>query len=162
MIYFVKVIYLSAVRSEVCAVDSFGFPVIRGIDSCVMTSRRTHVDEIEIYASSKFWKSFGRYYRWQAFLVTSPYRCKNEFCSQTEPPEKEFVLEKKRPIGLILQDNIILPSVLYGLATWGGCSIANLQHSLEVLHLRAARLIYNLPRDMPFTEKVNRLSDWNT
>ena len=97
MIYFVKVIYLSAVRSEVCAVDSFGFPVIRSIDSCVMTSRRTHVDEIEIYASSKFWKSFGRYYRWQAFLVTSPYRCKNEFCSQNESPEKEFVLEKNHP-----------------------------------------------------------------
>ena len=40
---------------------------------------------------------------------------KMNFFSQTEPPEKEFVLEKKRPIGLILQDNIILPSVLYGL-----------------------------------------------
>ena len=69
------------------------------------------------------------------------------------PPEMEFVLEKKRPIGLILQDNIILPSVLYGLVTWGGCPIADLQHSLEVPHLRAARILYNLPRDMP-TEKV--------
>ena len=75
----------------------------------------------------------------------------------------EFVLEKKRPVGLILHDNIILPSVyvLYGLVTWGGCPIADLQHSLEVPHLRTARLKYNLPRDMP-TEKVYRRSNWNT
>ena len=78
---------------------------------------------------------------------------KMNFVHKLNPPEMEFVLEKKRPIGLILQDNIILPSVLYGLVTWGGCPIADLQHFLEVPHLRAARILYNLPRDMP-TEKV--------
>ena len=86
---------------------------------------------------------------------------KTNFVHKLNPPEMEFVLEKKRPIGLILQDNLILPSVLYGLATWGGCPIADLQHSLEVPHLRAARIIYNLPRDMP-TDKVYRHSNWNT
>ena len=33
--------------------------------------------------------------------------------------------------------------------------------SLEVLHRRAARIIYNLPRDVP-TEEVYRHSNWNT
>ena len=46
--------------------------------------------------------SFRRYYQWQVFLVTAPYRCKKEFCEQTEPPEKESVLEQKHPIRLIL------------------------------------------------------------
>ena len=55
--------------------------------------------------------SFGRHYRWEAFLVTSPYRCKKEFRKQTEPPEKEFVLDQKRPIGLVLQDNITISSI---------------------------------------------------
>ena len=33
--------------------------------------------------------------------------------------------------------------------------------SLEVLHRRAARIIHNLPRDMP-PEEVYRHSNWNT
>ena len=52
-------------------------------------------------------------------------------------------------------------SVLYGLVVWGGCPNAELLHSLEVLHRRAARIIYNLPQDMP-TEEVYRHSNWNT
>ena len=33
--------------------------------------------------------------------------------------------------------------------------------SLEILHRRTARIIYNLPRDMP-TDEVYRHSNWNT
>ena len=62
---------------------------------------------------------------------------------------------------LDLYFKIILPSVLYGLIVWGGCPNADLLHSLEVLHRWAARIIYNLPRDMP-TEEVYRHSNWNT
>ena len=50
---------------------------------------------------------------------------------------------------LDLHFKIILPSVLYGIVVWGGCPNADLLHSLEVLHRRAARIIYNLLRDMP-------------
>ena len=39
---------------------------------------------------------------------------KKEFCKQTEPPEKEQVLEQKRPIGLLLQDNITISSIWTG------------------------------------------------
>ena len=56
---------------------------------------------------------------------------------------------------------IILPSVLYGLVVWGGCPNADLLLYLEVLQRRAARIICNLPRDMP-TDEVYRYSNWNT
>ena len=62
---------------------------------------------------------------------------------------------------LDLYFKIILPSVLYGLVVWGGYPNAELLHSLEVLHRRANRIIYNLPRDIP-TEEVYRQSNWNT
>ena len=55
----------------------------------------------------------------------------------------------------------ILPSVTYGLLVWGGCPNTDLLHSLETLHRRAARIIYNLSRDMP-TDDVYRYSNWNT
>ena len=41
----------------------------------------------------------------------------------------------------------VIPSVLYGLAVWGSCS-DHLLKDLEQIHLRAATLIYKLPRDM--------------
>ena len=41
----------------------------------------------------------------------------------------------------------VIPSVLCGLAVWGSC-LDHLLKSLEQIHLRAARLIYKLPRDM--------------
>ena len=62
---------------------------------------------------------------------------------------------------LDLYFKIILPSVTYGLVVWGGCPNTDLLHSLETLHRRAARIIYNLPRDMP-TDEVYRHSNWNT
>ena len=40
---------------------------------------------------------------------------KKECCKQTEPPGKEFFLEQKRPIGLVLQDNITSSSIWTGL-----------------------------------------------
>ena len=43
---------------------------------------------------------------------------------------------------------VILPSVTYGLVLWGSCFIADLFYSLERLHCRAARIIFNLSKDM--------------
>ena len=45
---------------------------------------------------------------------------------------------------------VILPSVAYGLVLWGSCSNADLFDSLERLHCRAARIIFNLPKDMRY------------
>ena len=44
---------------------------------------------------------------------------------------------------------IILPSVTYELPIWGGWTNKNEFNSLESIHYRAVRVIYNLPRDMP-------------
>ena len=41
-------------------------------------------------------------------------RMKKALCKQTEPTEKEFFLDQKRPIGLVLQDNIIISSIWTG------------------------------------------------
>ena len=62
---------------------------------------------------------------------------------------------------LDLYFKIILPSVSYGLVVWGGCSNTGLLQSLELLHRRAARIIYNLTHDTP-TDDVYRHSNWNT
>ena len=78
----------------------------------------------------------------------------------TEPTEKEFVLVQKRPIGLVLQDNITIIFVWTWLF-WGGCPNADLLHSLQVLDCRVARIIYNLPRGVP-TGEVYRNLNWNT
>ena len=60
----------------------------------------------------------------------------------------------RRDALLDLYFKIILSSVLYGLVVWGGCPNVDLLNSLEILHNRAcaARVIYNLPRDMPSDE----------
>ena len=41
----------------------------------------------------------------------------------------------------------VIPSVLYAMVVWGSCS-DHLMKDLELIHLRAARLIHKLPRDM--------------
>ena len=47
---------------------------------------------------------------------------------------------------------VILPSVTYGLILCGSCCDSELFQSLERLHCRAARLIFNLPKDMVSVE----------
>ena len=67
----------------------------------------------------------------------------------------------RREVLLDLYFKVILPAVLYGLVVWGGCVNAEQLNSLELLHCRAARVIYNLPRDMPSTE-VYHYTKWST
>ena len=52
---------------------------------------------------------------------------------------------------------IILPSITHGLIVWGGCSNLENFNSLERLHCRAARIIYNLPRDMSSSDVLDRV-----
>ena len=61
----------------------------------------------------------------------------------------------RREVLLDLYFKVILPAVLYGLVVWGSCV------NLEVLHCRAARVIYNLPRDMPSAEAY-QYTKWST
>ena len=56
---------------------------------------------------------------------------------------------------------VILPSVAYGLKLWGSCYNSNLFQSVERLYCRAARLIFNLPKDMASAEVLQR-AQWPT
>ena len=56
---------------------------------------------------------------------------------------------------------VILPSVTYGLILWGSCCNSDLFQSLERLHCRAARLIFNLPKDMASVDVLPR-AQWPT
>ena len=49
---------------------------------------------------------------------------------------------------LDLYFKINLPSVTYALPIWGSWTNKNEFNSLESIHYRAVRVIYNLPRDM--------------
>ena len=56
---------------------------------------------------------------------------------------------------------VILPSVVYGLKLWGSCCNSDLFQSLERLYCRAARLIFNVPKDMASAEVLQR-DQWPT
>ena len=56
---------------------------------------------------------------------------------------------------------VILPSVTHGLILWGSCCNSDLFQSLERLHCRAARLIFNLPKDMASADVLQR-AKWPT
>ena len=47
---------------------------------------------------------------------------------------------------------VILPSINYGLVLWGLCCNSELINSIERLHSRAARIIFNLFKDMASSE----------
>ena len=56
---------------------------------------------------------------------------------------------------------VILPSVKYGLVLWLACCNSNLRDSIERLHCKAARIIFNSPRDMP-SKEVLAYDRWPT
>ena len=62
---------------------------------------------------------------------------------------------------LDLYFKVFLPSVTYALPVWGSCTNKNEFNSLEFIHCRAARVIYNLPRDMP-SEDVRKTANWDS
>ena len=61
---------------------------------------------------------------------------------------------------MILVKNWNFP-LCYALPIWGCCTNKNEFNSLESIHCRAARVIYNLPRDMP-SEDVRKTANWDS
>ena len=56
---------------------------------------------------------------------------------------------------------VIFPSVTYSLVLWGSCFNADLFYSFEQLHCRAARIIFNLPKDMRSSDVLLQ-ADWHS
>ena len=54
-----------------------------------------------------------------------------------------------------------MPSISYGLIMWGGCSNSDIFNSLERLHCRAARIIFNFAKDTPSAE-ILECAKWNS
>ena len=54
----------------------------------------------------------------------------------------------------------MLPSVTYSLILWGSCLNADLFYSLERLHCRAARIIFNLSKDTRSSDVLIQ-ADWH-
>ena len=84
--------------------------------------------------------------RSQAHLDTTCTGHQEELCDQIDLLKRSRFLPTK-----VLRDfffKVILPSVKYGLVLWGACCDSDLFHSIERLHCRASRIIFNLPKDM--------------
>ena len=62
---------------------------------------------------------------------------------------------------LDLYFKVILPLVTYALPIWGSCTNKNEFNSLKSIHCRTARVIYNLPRDMP-SEDIRKNAYWDS
>ena len=52
--------------------------------------------------------------------------------------------------------SVMLPSVKYGIILWGSCTNSDLQYSIEKLHCRAAKIVYNLSKDTASREALIR------
>ena len=63
---------------------------------------------------------------------------KKNFVNKLNLSKRNSFLSRNALLDLYFK--IILPSVLYGLVVWSGCPNTGLLQSLELLHLRAARL----------------------
>ena len=75
---------------------------------------------------------------------------KKSFATKLELLKRSRFLPKS-----VLRDfcfKVILPSVKYGLILWGACCNSKIHDSIERLHCRASRIIFNLPKDMPSKE----------
>ena len=57
--------------------------------------------------------------------------------------------------------SLILPSINYGLVLWGSCCNSELINSIDRLQCRAARIIFNLSKDMASSE-VMKTVNWST
>ena len=83
---------------------------------------------------------------------------KINFVSKLNLLKKCSFLKRKSLLDLYFK--VILPSVTYGITIWGNCNNMDYIKSLQALHCRAGRLIFNLPRDTP-SEVVMELPQWN-
>lgn len=59
---------------------------------------------------------------------------------------------------LTLYFKVIIPAVTYGISTWGGTNRQDDLDSLERLHCRAARVIFNFAKDIQSAEVLTGLN----
>ena len=62
---------------------------------------------------------------------------------------------------LNMYSKVIVPAVTYGISVWGGTNRQDDLDSLERLHCRAARVIFNFAKNLPSAEVLTR-AKWDT
>ena len=77
---------------------------------------------------------------------------KKNFSNKLDQLKRSRFLPRKVLLTIRFYFSVILPSVKYGIVLWGSCTNSDLVNSVNSVHCRAARIIFNLPRDMPSTE----------
>ena len=76
-------------------------------------------------------------------------------------PYKEEQIPTQTLDLLNLYFKVIIPAVMYGITVWGGTNRQDDFDSLERLHCRAARVIFNFAKDLPSAEALSR-AKWDT
>ena len=84
---------------------------------------------------------------------------KNNFVCKLNLLKKCSFLKKKSLPDVYFK--VILPSVTYGITIRGNCNNLDYIKSLQALHCRAGRLIFNLPRNTP-SDVVMELTQWDS
>ena len=84
---------------------------------------------------------------------------KKSFASKLELLKRSKFLPKD--ILLKFYFSVILPSINYGLVLWGSCCNSELLNSIDRLHCRAARIIFNFSKDMASSEVMETVN-WST
>ena len=84
---------------------------------------------------------------------------RNNFVNKLNLLKKCSFLKRKSLLDLYFK--MILPSVTYGIPIWGNCDNLDYIKSLQALHCRVGRLIFNLPRDTPSVQ-VMELLHWDS
>ena len=84
---------------------------------------------------------------------------KKSFVNKLSLMKKSRFLPKQDLLNLYFK--VIIPAVTYGISVWGGTNRSDDFDSLESLHCRAARVIFNFPKDLPSVEALTR-AKWDT
>ena len=84
---------------------------------------------------------------------------RNNFVNKLNLLRKCTFLTRKPLLDLYFKT--ILPSVTYGITLWGNCNNCDHIKSLQALHCRAGRIIFNLPWDTP-SETVMEVTQWDS
>ena len=84
---------------------------------------------------------------------------KKSFANKLSLIKKSRFLPKQDLLNLYFK--VIIPAVTYGISVWGGTNRQDELDSLERLHCRAARVIFNFAKDLPSVEVLTR-AKWDT
>ena len=84
---------------------------------------------------------------------------KRSFANTPSLIKKSRFLPKQDLLNLYFK--VIIPAVTYGISVWGGTNRQDDLDSLERLHCRAARVIFNFAKDLPSVEVLTK-AKWGT